>query len=229
MGRTILFSTLLAAGGALPWNAAAEADHAVSLSVVQVRGFQEANRVFYGSGVVVGRDRVATNCHVTRGALRVIVNKGGIGFPAASQQADTRRDLCLLAVPGIPFPTASLGSSARLSVGQPLYFYGYPRALGISFAQAQVQALHRYAGSRVIETSADFTFGGSGGGLFDDRGRLVGLATFLSAGQSRGYAIPADWIAALGSRKARRIEPLRGPAFWEDAAALPGFLRPPAR
>ncbi len=228
MRQTIGLGMLLGCG-LFPLGAGAEVDHGVSLSVVQIRGYREEGRVFYGSGVVVGPNRVATNCHVTRSAIRVVVNKGPLSYQAASQQADTRRDLCLLAVPGIPFPVANLGQSEKLAVGQPLYFYGYPHGIGISFSEAHVQALHPFEGSRVIETTADFTFGGSGGGMFDGAGRLVGLATFLSAGQSHGYAIPSDWISSLDSLEPRGIEPLPGLTFWEDVAALPGFLRPPGR
>lgn len=223
-----LFSVLLSCG-LWPWAALAELDHAVSLSVVQIRAYAPTGRMFLGSGVVVGAERVATNCHVTRDAERILVSKGALGYAATSQRADTRHDLCLLAVPGIAVPTVKLGQAGALSVGQPLRFYGYPRGIGIAFAEARVRALHAFEGGRVIETTADFTFGGSGGGLFDEQGRLVGLATFLSAAQSQGYAIPADWIATLESGPANRIGPLQGVAFWEDKAGLPGFLKPPGQ
>jgi S1-C subfamily serine protease len=213
--------------GLWPWAAQAEPDHTVSLSVVQIRAYAPTGRMFLGSGVVVGADRVATNCHVTRDAERILVSKGALNYPATSQRANTRHDLCLLAVPGIAVPAAKLGEAGGLSVGQPLHFYGYPRGIGIAFAEARVRALHPFEGGRVIETTADFTFGGSGGGLFDEQGRLVGLATFLSAAQSQGYAIPVDWIATLERGQANNIGPLQGVAFWEDKAELPSFLKPP--
>ncbi|SMF95643.1 Trypsin-like peptidase domain-containing protein [Methylomagnum ishizawai] len=209
----------------LAGSVAAEVDPTASLSVVQIRGYMAGGRVFYGSGVVVAQDRVATNCHVTRDAGRITVGKGALSFPATAQRADTRRDLCVLVVPGLPLPVARLGRDGEVGVGQSLYFYGYPHAIGIAYAEARVRALHPFEGGRVIETTADFTFGGSGGGLFDGQGRLVGLATFLSAAQSRGYAIPSAWIAAVEAGEAHEIGPLRGLTFWEDAAALPAFLR----
>lgn len=213
----------------LPWRAGAEVDHRAAVSVVQIRAAPGTGRVFFGSGVVVGPERVATNCHVTRDALKIVASHNGLAYLATGQRADTRRDLCLLTVPGLRLPAARLGQSARLAIGQPLYFYGYPRGLGISFSAAKVRALHPFAGGRVIETTADFTFGGSGGGLFDGGGRLVGLATFLSKRQTQGYAIPADWIATLEKSKAQRVGPLSGLTFWEDVAALPAFLKTPGR
>lgn len=216
-------------GGLLSWQAGAELDHRASMSVVQIRAAPGQGRVFYGSGVVVGPHRVATNCHVTREAVKIIAARGPLIYPATEQRADTRHDLCLLTVPDISLPIARLGNSAQLAIGQPLYYYGYPRGLGISFSEAKVRALHRYAGSRVIQTTADFTFGGSGGGLFDSEGRLAGLATFLSSGQTQGYAIPADWITSLERQKPQAIVPLKGLTFWEDVAGLPMFLRLPGR
>lgn len=227
MGRT--GSCLMMLGlGLLPWTGWADPDHRLSLSVVMVRAQAGPGSVAYGSGVVVGKDQVVTNCHVTRPALKITVSKGPAQFAAIRQQADTHHDLCLLTTPGIPFPAARLGSSERLRVGEPLYFYGYPRAIGIAFSQGTVRNLHPYEGGRVIETTANFTLGASGGGIFDGGGALVGLATFLAAGHAGGYyAVPSDWIEALGGRESRKIEPLRGLSFWEDAAELPAFLKPP--
>lgn len=228
MYRRVSLGFLLGAG-ILSFGARAEVDHRLSLSVVQVRASAGPGKLLFGSGVVVGPDRVVTNCHVVRAALKVAVSKGPDLFPAVAEQADTRHDLCLLSTPGIPYPVAGLGKTEALAVGQPLYFYGYPRAIGITFSEGKVEALHALDGGQVIETSANFTLGGSGGGVFDGSGRLVGLATFLAAGHAGGYyAVPADWIPALAGREARKIEPLQGLSFWEDAT-LPDFLKAPGR
>jgi S1-C subfamily serine protease len=227
MRQRVLLGLLLG-GGLYSGASGAEVDHTLSLSVVQIRAYPGSGKTLFGSGVVVGPNRVVTNCHVTRTALKILVSKGPMPYPAVTQQADTRHDLCLLTTPGIPFPTANLGKTDQLKVGQPLYFYGYPRGIGISFSEGKVEALYPFEGSRIIETSANFTLGASGGGIFAGDGKLVGLATFLSPGHANGYyAIPSDWISSLDAREARRIEPLQGLSFWEDAAALPAFLRPP--
>jgi S1-C subfamily serine protease len=221
---------LLLAWALLPRTASAETDFALSGSVVQIHAFPGQNKVFLGSGVVVGPGRVVTNCHVTRRAHSIVVAKGSLRYSAERQQADPKRDLCLLETPGIPLPPAKLGSAARLHPGQRLHFFGFPRATGIAASEGRVDALHPFDGSFIIETSANFTFGGSGGGMFDDQGSLVGLATFLSPGRSnRYYAVPSDWIRALATLAARKIAPFEGLAFWETSASLPKFLRSPGR
>lgn len=206
--------------------ASAEVDHSMSLGVVQVRAYPGGSRVQYGSGVVISKDTVATNCHVTREARKVMVSKGPELFLATRQQADVHKDLCLLTTPGIPFPPVKLGSAKQLTPGQTLYIYGYPRTLGISFSEGKVKSVHDYEGGNIIGTSADFTLGASGGGVFDETGKLVGLATFLTRGHTGGYyAIPADWFSAAEKLSGNDVEPLKGQTFWENKSALPEFLQ----
>jgi S1-C subfamily serine protease len=206
----------------------ADVDHRLSLSVVQIHAYPEGGPLFFGSGVAIGDEKVATNCHVTRLARTIVVAKGPVRYRVAAQQADPHHDLCLLTVPGLPVPQAQLGRAADLSVGEAVYFYGFPRALGMSFSVGRVEGLHTLDGAPVIETSTDFVQGGSGGGLFSEGGRLIGLATFLTAGKGgRNYAIPVDWIPALSRTAANAIVPLSGASFWEDVNHLPGFLKRP--
>jgi S1-C subfamily serine protease len=208
--------------------ATADVDHSVSRSVVQIRGVDAAGRMFYGSGVAVAPETVATNCHVMRTAQRAAIYRSGEVFPVDSQRGDIQRDLCLLHAAGITAPLATVGNANRLKTGNTLYFYGFPRALSMSFSEGKVKAVHTYEGSRIIETTAFFTLGGSGGGLFDRSGRLVGLATFLAPGHSGAYyAIPANWIAPLQSQKSQAIAPLQGLSFWEQPLTLPTFLKRP--
>lgn len=217
-----------AAGALLAGAAHGEIDHRLSLSVVQIQAYSGAGRVSLGSGVVIGPGRVATNCHVTQRAKTVMVIKGAQWIKATTQHADVERDLCLLDIPQTQLPVARLGRSSRLKIGDALYLYGYPRGLGMAFSHGQVKALHAFKQGRIIETSADLNEGASGGGLFDDTGRLLGLATFFSAGHiGHNYAIPADWIADLARKPAREIAPIDGVPFWQDAAHMPAFLKMP--
>ena len=227
----LMKSILIVACGSLFWLAPAvraEPDHSVAQSVVQIRGVDPQGRMYFGSGVVIGTGTVVTNCHVVRGGGRVGVFRGGEGYAVNGERVDVHRDLCILDVPGLGGPQAGLARLSQLKTGQPLAFYGYPRALGMSFSEGTLRQLHPFGGSRVLETSAFFTLGGSGGGLFDRRGRLVGLATFLAPGHSgRYYAIPADWIAMVKKHAPTAIMPLQGRSFWEEPTRLPDFLKRP--
>jgi serine protease Do len=215
---------LLGAAGVL-----ADVDHTLGLSVVQVHAYPGDMRTYFGSGVAIGHDRVATNCHVTRHAKAIAVAKGALRFKAVAQKTDSAHDLCVLEIPGLSVPGARIGSADRLHIGQTVFFYGFPRAMGMAYSEGRVEALHPFEGSVIVETSADFTSGASGGGLFNDAGELVGLATFLPVGHSmHTYAIPIDWLTKLAATSARAIAPFGGRTFWENVQGLPAFLRVPA-
>lgn len=97
---------------------AADVNHTLALSVVQVHAYPRDGKAFIGSGVVLDQNLVATNCHVTRHA-NAVVGKDALRFRAASQRADLKHELCILDAPGMQLSAASLGTASGLSVGDP--------------------------------------------------------------------------------------------------------------
>lgn len=186
----------------------------------------------FGSGVAVARDTVVTNCHVTRDARRIVAIHGGVRHDVTEQASDLPHDLCLLRAPGLGAVPAGLGRSAALASDQPLTALGYTGGAGLQASAGAVIALHRLDGARVIQSSNFFASGASGGGLFDDSGRLVGVLTFrLRGGQSHYFAAPAEWVQQLLDAAERgafaKVTPLaRQPAsYWEaHESARPRFL-----
>ena len=198
----------------------------LSVSVVKVLA-PAGKKLYAGSGVVVGLDEVLTNCHVVRRSKRITVMKGALRFPVESQKIDIFKDLCLLKAPALRLPPVELRDPKDLTVGNHTYFYGYPGGADAFFTEGRVSALHPYQDSVVIKTTAGFSSGGSGGGLFDSFGRLVGITTFFSAGHSGGYyALPSDWLHDLRKREGKKIAPINGLALWEKSVSeQPEFLQ----
>ena len=199
----------------------------LSISVVQVRVANEAGKGFFGSGVVVAENEVVTNCHVTRQGVRVEVAKGALVFPVFGQKIDMANDLCLLRTSPMPLRTVALRDAASVRPGEKSFYYGYSGGIEAFFAPGRVATLHPHDGSAVFETSSGFALGGSGGGLFDADGRLIGITTFLASGHSGGYfAMPADLIHRLRKQPESDIAPISGLALWERPdAEQPWFLR----
>jgi tetratricopeptide (TPR) repeat protein len=82
----------------------------------------------------------------------------------------------------------------------------------------------------VVQGSAAFTSGASGGGLFDAQQRLVGLLMFRLRGAGAQYfSVPVEWFApALGDEAAKEDAgaDLPGEPFWNRAPdSLPYFMR----
>jgi len=195
-------------------------DHRVSNSVVQIQGAEPQGRLYFGSGVIVAPKIVATNCHVVRTGGRLGIFRGYRSYRVEGVRADVHSDLCLLDVPALDLRPARLAGIGSLKKGDALFFYGFPRALGLSYTDGKVLRARHQEGLPLIETSAFFTLGGSGGGLFDRRGRLVGLATYIDRGHGGGYyAIGSDLIAKVMKRPSLPIGPLSGSAFWETSVA----------
>lgn len=135
-----------------------------------------------GSGVLVDPEGVvATNLHVVRGADRATVTlaNGDAYDDVAVIEFDSRKDLVLLKIKGFKLPTARLGDSDSLVIGQKVYTIGAPKGLDLTLAEGLVSGIRDSGeGYRVIQTSAPISPGSSGGGLFDDQGRLLGITTF---------------------------------------------------
>jgi len=199
----------------------------LSTSVLKISASATGNKTFSGSGVVVGRNEVLTNCHVTRNSEHVVALKGSLRYNVYSQKADLHRDLCLLITDEMPFTPAPVRATSSLATGESVFFYGYPGGVEAFFTEGRVSSLHPYLASRVIETSAGFGLGASGGGLFDREGAVVGITTFLSAGHSGYYyAMPADWLDELRRKPAEPLGPIAGQTVWElPVPEQPPFLQ----
>jgi len=179
-----------------------EATFAVSPSVVKVHVIDAKGNHGVGSGIVVADNQVATNCHVVANAQGVQIGKLGEAFSPVSMKADWRHDLCILQFKFLDVKPITLGDTKKLTYEQSVFsksFGGNAVKPIISFGQ--IKALYSLDNENIIQSSAGFAMGASGGGLFDDDGHLIGLTTFKSPGRhAYYYSIPVEWIKRLLSQ-----------------------------
>ncbi len=202
----------------------------MSPSIAKVESVDSSGRFGIGTGVTVAPGWVATNCHVTRQAQEVRVIKGGVRFAVISQIADIKHDLCLLNAPNWKSKPVELGATGHLLRGQRVAGLGYVGGVDLTLREGMIVDLHPYDDAVVIQTDASFTSGASGGGLFDEAGRLIGWMTFrLRGGNNHYFVIPVDWLRALMSKQAENIDNLDHTAplaFWEQSTERqPYFLQ----
>lgn len=154
-----------------------------------------------GSGVVVAKDMVLTNCHVAKADLDGVLKirqRGGDYVTAKPYARIKGNDLCLLNTNKPIGEPAKLGKASQLKVGVPVYAIGTPKGLALSFSNGLVSQLRGDAKAPLIQTTAPISPGSSGGGLFDTEGRLVGITTFyLEDGQNLNFALPLEWLDQL--------------------------------
>lgn len=197
---------------------AAEVFRVASPSVVVVHGVDQAGaRVAQGSGVVIAPEVVVTNCHVFSAAFSAVVVRGTHRFPATLRHADVDRDLCSFAAPGLAAPAAAIGSTQELEVGSPVYAIGAPQGLSLTLSDGLLSGLRGIGDGDLLQITAPISPGSSGGGLFDARGRLIGITTmYLDKSQQLNFAVPVEWIHQLPSRH-RVNEPGSGLAAPRDS------------
>ena len=171
-------------------------------SVVTLTVYDERREVDgAGSGVVTAPGRVITNCHVVQEAVAIRVRAGDKEWDATVALADSARDLCQLEVPGLTAPAAKIRSYREVQIGEPIYAVGNPLGFGLAVSAGLVSSIAQHKGELRLFSSAPISPGSSGGGLFDSRGRLVGITTgFYTGAQNLNLALPADWVEELPAR-----------------------------
>ena len=199
----------------------------VRSSLVQLVGVGVEGRFYLGSGVALPNGSIVTNCHVTQHAKRVEPFWASTPVRAESQRADVKHDVCLVQMPGLPVRPVELASSKGLHVGDKVYAIGFNGGRRLTYEEGEVSELYALDGGMVIRTTAAFSQGASGGGLFDAEGRLVGILTFFRvSGEVAYFAVPVEWVKGVETATSAAVQPIEGVPFW--AASLdrqPQFLQ----
>lgn len=189
----------------------------MKIEVVRIDGATEV-----GSGVTIGPQRVVTNCHVIREASTIRVSRGGESWFARMESGDEYRDLCFLRVQGFDGELPRIAEPEQARVGIPVVAVGYSGGR-FSVSEGHLKGLFSCAcdGGRVLQTSASFEPGASGGGMFDSKGNLLGILTFKSgAGGNYHFAVPVGWMKRLS-----RLPSISGKtSFWESATRDSGYF-----
>ena len=157
-----------------------------------------------GSGVIFDSNGlILTNHHVVAGdpqSLTVHL-KDGRSFPATVYGIDTLTDLAIVKVDATGLPTAPIGDSSSVQVGQEAIAIGSP--LGTftdSVTSGIISALGRSIPvedgtvlTNLLQTDTAINPGNSGGPLLDPSGKVIGINTAgASQAQGIGFAIPID-------------------------------------
>ena len=182
--------------------------------------FQQATQGV-GSGVIYDPNGwILTNRHVIADAAKLTVDlRDGRSFPGTVYGIDTLTDLAIVKIDQTGLPTAPIGHSDGLKVGQlviaigsPLGMYSFSVTSGIVSGKGRTVTVDD--GKRIsnlIQTDAAINPGNSGGPLVDAAGSVVGINTAVATDSSGiGFAIPID-IARPIMDQALKGEPLSRP------------------
>ncbi len=170
---------------------------------------EELKEVGYGSGFIISKDGlILTNKHVvldTKASYTVFTNDGK-KYEAKVLTRDPSLDIALIKINANNLPTATLGDSDSLKLGQTAITIG--NALGefrntVSVGVISGLARTIIAGdnenfkekiSNVIQTDAAINPGNSGGPLVNLKGEVIGINTAMARGaENIGFAIPINF------------------------------------
>ncbi len=216
-------STLMAR--ALPTDPMQSSSASAEQSVVQINTIVEYQGVVgYGAGMVLSPDGVVlTNNHVVAGADTITATNVGTGqaFKAQLLGYDRTEDVALIQLLGAGgLPTAPIGDSNQLSVGEPVVSIGNANGNGkplsreqgtVTTLGADISAEDDLTGSSeeltgIIGVAAPLRPGDSGGPLVNGAGQVIGLNVAASVNYrlggpgGKGFAIPINRAMAIAGQ-----------------------------
>jgi serine protease Do len=157
-----------------------------------------------GSGFVINpAGYLLTNEHVVNDAHEIVVTtKDGHVFKGKLIGSDRKTDIALVKIePLHPLPTAPLGNSDEVRVGEWVMAIGNPFGFDHSVTAGIVSAKGRFIPDNYddfIQTDASINPGNSGGPLINLRGEVIGvnsaIYTHTGASMGIGFAIPVNLV-----------------------------------
>jgi S1-C subfamily serine protease len=171
-----------------------------------------------GSGFVIDKaGHIVTNYHVIAGAQKVQVSfTGGDQISATVVGKDPSTDVAVLKIDthARALTPLSLGDSDAVHVGDEVYAignpFGYTRTLTsgiVSAVQRQISAPNNLPIENAIQTDAAINHGNSGGPLLDAQGRVIGVTSQISTGNTGqqgnigiGFAVPINTVRGVAAQ-----------------------------
>ena len=171
-----------------------------------------------GSGFIISQDGyIVTNDHVVRDAetIQVKLSNDKV-YDAKLVGHDQKTDIAVIKIHASDLPTAVLGDSDKLDVGQWAIAIGNPFGLDRTMTVGVVSATGRSnmgieTYENFIQTDASINPGNSGGPLLNVYGEVIGINTaIVAAGQGIGFAIPVNMAKPIFTQLIQKGSVSRG-------------------
>ncbi len=181
----------------------------------------------FGSGFLMGQGAlVATNQHVIDGAgmLKVKLPSGQVVDVEQVRAESREHDVAILIIP--PSGKGLALAQGDPEVGEEILAIGHPKGLEHSLSTGVVSGIRQRGNTRVYQITAPISPGSSGGPILNDRGDVLGMATFFALdGQNLNFAVPVSYIQELlgmkgGQSGRRHIVPKTKITIEQDAGGI---------
>lgn len=172
-----------------------------------------------GAGFLVDKSGIIlTNWHVTNGTKEIYVwplpAGGSVETDVLFKEIDPHfgavlaenktQDLALIKVNSLPSSVrlVELGNNSDIEIGDTVYAIGHPNGLPWNFTNGMVTQIRKGKKwvyddksehiATVIQTQTPISPGNSGGPLFSEKGKIVGINTWGAEGQNLNFAVAVD-------------------------------------
>lgn len=172
-----------------------------STSSGQVLSYSMSGRATpVGIAVAVEPGTMITTCHGIPAGSKLVVKVGAESHSAELTITDENLDLCRLSVPTFATPPLKV-APAEPKAGDKIFAVAANAKGEFAATEGTIKSVHAFKIGNVVEVSMPIAPTGSGGGIFDEQGRLVAIATTPHKyGAGLQVAVPTTWIARMRSR-----------------------------
>jgi hypothetical protein len=174
---------------------------------------QEGKILGHGSGIIISDSgEVITNFHVvgehSPGMIKVKSYFGGYHDVINFVALDRERDLALIKIEANKMPYSLLFNSDSIKIGQEIYVVGSPAGLENTISKGIISQIRKDGDELKLQFDAAISPGSSGGGIFDNSGRLIGItveylpiAADGRPNQNLNFGIPINYLRDLRNKK----------------------------
>jgi S1-C subfamily serine protease len=153
-----------------------------------------------GSGFFINPTTVITNFHVIEGASTVKIKPIGSDMYLPKSipiKASETHDIAIIQTSNYPHQV-EIDTSSQV-IGEKVFAIGNPSGLEGTISEGIVSGI-RTTNLDAIQITAPISPGSSGGPVFDEKGRVIGISAFTFANsQNLNFAVPVKYIASCSN------------------------------
>jgi S1-C subfamily serine protease len=170
-------------------------------AIARLQSFEMSGRaVPIGLAIAVEPGFMMTTCHGIPAGVQLVANVGAESHSASLALTDEVLDLCKLNVSGMGPRTLAIATDEP-KAGDPIFALGANAAGEFALTEGTVKQVRTVPAGKILEISIPIAATASGGAVFDQYGKVVGIGTTPHGfGAGMNVALPAAWIAQARSR-----------------------------
>ena len=189
---------------------------------------QDRERKITGSGFIIDSDgTVVTTYHVISSSIKdngssILVRTHTKAYYAVEDimAFDEESDLAILKLAASELPVTRLAVGYRPKQGEQIVVIGSPLGLEATVTDGIISSIR--GKSRLLQITAAVSPGSSGSPVFNTKGEVIGVATFLlKGGQSLTFAVPVSLVEGL-VKYPRKISKAEGSAHSNTSTTIDG-------